>query len=66
MEELWDRVFNEDMLVGLDRIPDETIDLIIADPPYGLGKDYGNNSDKLDPEEYLRWSRQWINAIIPK
>ncbi|MFH0948258.1 MAG: site-specific DNA-methyltransferase, partial [Elusimicrobiota bacterium] len=34
--------------------------------PYCLGKDYGNNSDKLNPEEYLFWSAKWIDAVIPK
>lgn len=28
-------------------IPLESIDLIIADPPYHLGKNYGNNRDLL-------------------
>ena len=49
------RVFCEDALHGLARIPDAAVDLIVADPPYGLGKDYGNDSDKLDADAYLRW-----------
>jgi len=59
-------VFNEDMLLGINKIPDGVIDLIIADPPYCLGKDYGNDSDKLKPADYLRWSYKWIGAILPK
>lgn len=59
-------VTNEDALVGIDKIPDGSIDLILTDPPYCLGKDYGNDSDKLDPEKYLEWSKQWIDAAIPK
>lgn len=61
-----DRIFCEDAIAGLARIPDEAIDLIIADPPYGLGKDYGNNSDKLAAEAYLQWMQQWIDAALPK
>ena len=37
------RIYCEDVLQGISRIPDGTIDLLIADPPYGLGKDYGND-----------------------
>lgn len=66
LETLSDRVLNEDALAGLARIPDGAIDLVVSDPPYGLGKDYGNDSDKLDPEAYLQWSQQWIDAIVPK
>ena len=61
-----DRIFCEDALAGLARIPDGVIDVIIADPPYGLGKDYGNDSDKLDADAYLQWMEQWIDAAIPK
>ncbi|MGV8892836.1 MAG: DNA-methyltransferase [Burkholderiaceae bacterium] len=53
-------------MTGLARIPDGSIDLIVADPPYGLGKDYGNDSDKLDAAGYLAWSTQWIDAVLPK
>ena len=35
MEEYIDRIFNEDCLVGMDRIPDKSIDCIICDLPYG-------------------------------
>jgi site-specific DNA-methyltransferase (adenine-specific) len=66
IEKLLNRVLNEDALDGIDKIPDGSVDLIVTDPPYCLGKDYGNDSDKLDPEKYLEWSKQWINAAIPK
>ena len=60
------QVFCEDALAGLARIPDESIDLILADPPYNLGKDYGNDSDKLGTDAYLRWTEQWLDAALPK
>ena len=61
-----DQVFCEDALHGLARIPDGAIDLLIADPPYGLGKDYGNDSDKLATADYLQWMTQWLDAALPK
>ena len=60
------RIFCEDAIAGIDRIPDGAIDLIIADPPYGLGKDYGNDSDKLEAAEYLAWMTRWADAVLPK
>jgi site-specific DNA-methyltransferase (adenine-specific) len=60
------RVFNEDAINGLARIPDESIDLILTDPPYGLGKDYGNDSDKQGSSAYLGWMEKWIDAALPK
>jgi site-specific DNA-methyltransferase (adenine-specific) len=67
MQASWrNRVFCEDALAGLARLPDASIDLLLADPPYGLGKDYGNDSDKLEAEEYLAWMSQWIDLALPK
>jgi site-specific DNA-methyltransferase (adenine-specific) len=61
-----DRVFNEDALTGLARIPDASVDLILTDPPYNLGKDYGNASDQQSVADYLRWTAEWIDAALPK
>ncbi|TWI61797.1 site-specific DNA-methyltransferase (adenine-specific) [Pseudoduganella lurida] len=61
-----DKVFCEDALEGLQRIPDGTIDLILTDPPYNLGKDYGNGSDQQSEEAFLAWTERWIDAALPK
>lgn len=60
------KIFNEDVLSGINKIEDNSIDLILTDPPYCLGKDYGNNSDKKSSNEYLEWTYQWIDAVLPK
>lgn len=58
-------IFNEDCIEVLKSIKDNSIDLIFADPPYNLGKDFGNNSDKWDSvAKYLEWCQQWINECI--
>jgi site-specific DNA-methyltransferase (adenine-specific) len=66
MTEWINQVYCEDALTGLARIPDGSIDLILTDPPYNLGKDYGNDSDQQTVDEYLRWTEQWIDAALPK
>src|SRR3989338_5314114 len=60
------KIFNEDILLGIDKIENDSIDLIVTDPPYCLGKDYGNDSDQKSSEEYLNWTYQWIDAVLPK
>ncbi|KXK56382.1 MAG: DNA modification methylase [Chlorobi bacterium OLB7] len=42
-------------------IKSATIDLIVADPPYNLSKDYGNNSDNRSFEDYIAFTKQWIS-----
>ncbi|MDY3848545.1 MAG: DNA methyltransferase [Prevotella sp.] len=49
-----------DCLSELKSIKDNSVDLIIADPPYNVGKDYGNSSDKQDFEEYIEFTRNWL------
>ncbi len=50
-----------DCLKLIKEIPDESIDLIIADPPYNLGKDFGNDSDKWEEvQDWVSWSKKWI------
>lgn len=61
-----DRVFCEDALAGMARIPDGSIDLILTDPPYNLGKDYGNASDQQSVDDYLAWTERWIDVALPK
>lgn len=41
----------------------ESVDLVIADPPYNLGKDYGNDSDKKCFNSYLKFSKKWIYEV---
>jgi site-specific DNA-methyltransferase (adenine-specific) len=57
-------IFQEDCILGMAKIPDNSIDIVICDPPYNIGKDFGNNSDKQEMSEYLLWCDQWIKECI--
>ena len=46
-------------------ILDNSIDLIFADPPYNIGKDFNGRKDKWNSEkEYLEWCYQWFDLCI--
>lgn len=60
------RLIMGDALSELQRLEDGSVDLIIADPPYNLGKDYGNNHDIKGFEEYLEFSRTWVRLASSK
>ena len=49
-----------DALLELKKIPDNSINLIITDPPYNLCKDYGETKDNLEFEEYINFSKNWL------
>ncbi len=52
---------------ALSTIPDESVDLIFADPPYNIGKNFNGFKDKWESdEEYLKWCYQWLDLCIKK
>ena len=46
------------------------VDLILTDPPYNLNKNFGNDSDKLSLEAFLKISKKRIelcrDLLVPK
>ena len=57
-----------DALIALTTaIPDSSIDLIFADPPYNIGKNFHGRKDKWDTDkDYLDWCYQWLGRCIQK
>ena len=53
-----------DALQLLPTLESESAQIVIADPPYNIGKDFGNDSDKQPMEEYLSWCEQWIQECL--
>ena len=51
----------QDAIEGLKEIEDESVDCIIIDPPYNIGKDFGNNKRKQEINEYIEWCLQWYD-----
>lgn len=37
---------------------------VLADPPYNIGKDFGNASDKQTMTDYLTWCDKWIAECL--
>lgn len=47
------------------QINDQSADLIFADPPYNIGKQFSNFKDKWSSDEtYAQWCYQWLNECI--
>ena len=56
----WNEVNKLDCVEGLKSIEADSIDCIIADPPYNIGKDFGNNKTQQAIKEYADWCDTWI------
>lgn len=43
----------------------KSVNLIFADAPYGIGKNFGNDSDKWETiEAYTSWCKEWIDECM--
>src|SRR5207249_10002494 len=59
-------VYNTDCLNLFAALRDEVVHCAFADPPFNLGKDYGNGTEKDDlaQAEYLNWCHTWIDESV--
>ncbi|MBX2851797.1 MAG: site-specific DNA-methyltransferase [Phycisphaeraceae bacterium] len=42
--------------------PNDSVDLVFADPPYNIGFSYDQYKDTLDDDKYIAWTCDWIDA----
>jgi DNA modification methylase len=53
-----------DCLEGLRRLPEQSVDLAFADPPFNIGYDYDVYQDCRGTDDYLKWCRLWIDGVV--
>ena len=54
-----------DCLGVLKGMKSKSVNLIFADAPYNIGKDFGNNHDKWDSlQNYIEWCKAWLNECM--
>lgn len=62
-----DAVVNADLMNAIDDVEDESMNLIIIDPPYNLTKDYGKIEFKvMKDEKYEEYLRSWLPKVCRK
>jgi site-specific DNA-methyltransferase (adenine-specific) len=59
-----EKIICGDCVEELKKIPSGTIQCIIADPPYNIGKDFGTNQMKQQMDSYLSWCSLWIEECL--
>ena len=60
------KVFNADCFDLIAVMPDESLDLVIVDPPYGDGIGYGRNGKEILNNEDESINYRFLDAILPK
>src|SRR5258708_6856750 len=58
-------LFKGDCLKILPKIADASVDTVFADPPFNIGKEYGESvNDRKHDDEYLQWCYAWIDQCV--
>jgi site-specific DNA-methyltransferase (adenine-specific) len=58
-------IFHGDCLEVLPGLPDGSVDLVFADPPYNIGKRFAGFTDSWPSDaEYAAWCHKWLTQCI--
>src|SRR5207253_696973 len=59
------RIIRADNLDTMDEIMQSgtQFDLILTDPPYNVGKDFGNDTDKQDPLQFYNFLKPRVERV---
>lgn len=60
-------IWGDAVEVLAQHVEDDSIDLIFADPPYNIGKNFNGHKDKwATDEDYLSWCYKWLDLCSKK
>src|SRR6516225_10097962 len=57
-------ILNQDCIEGMKSLPDDFFNLIIADPPYNLDKDFGAWKETERRTEWKSWTHTWLAEAL--
>ncbi len=60
MKELLNKIICGDCIEILTKIKQPFADLIFADPPFNIGYKYDKYNDKIERNNYIAWTKDWM------
>ncbi len=64
MEKFQNQIIAGDCIELLNNAEEPFADLVFADPPFNIGYQYDKYHDKVEKNNYLAWSRDWMAACV--
>lgn len=64
VNKLKQEIINADCIEFMKTLESDSAQIVLCDPPYNIGKDFGNDSDKQKMNDYLIWCDNWINECL--
>ncbi|MBP5092812.1 MAG: site-specific DNA-methyltransferase [Abditibacteriota bacterium] len=66
MERVENKIIYGDMFDVCKRLPPESVDLLMADPPYNMDKSFGGEKfSGMRTDDYAKYTERWIKAVKP-
>jgi site-specific DNA-methyltransferase (adenine-specific) len=56
-------ILTGDCIEMMQALPEGSIDLAFADPPFNIGYKYDVYDDRKTVDDYLEWSKQWMTEV---
>ena len=57
-------IYHGDCVEGMKNLEDGEFNLVIADPPYNLNKDFGPWKEREHRAEWAAWMKQWLTETL--
>lgn len=58
------KIIQGDAIDIMKQIPDDSIDMTFADPPFNLRKKYNHYEDTKEVRDYLGWCNKWLYQMV--
>ena len=64
LSEFTNKIIKGDAIEVMKELPDDSIDITFADPPFNLKKSYEQYEDDKETQDYLAWCNQWLCQMV--
>lgn len=58
-----DMIYHLDSIEGMSELPEGSVDLVFAEPPFNDGTSCGRDRVRQTDDDYLQWSERWIREV---
>lgn len=64
MQKFKNKILCGDCIEILQKVPQPFADLVFADPPFNIGYQYDKYHDKVEKNNYIAWTEDWMRACL--
>jgi len=64
LSEYLNKIKDGDAIEVMKKIPDNSVDMTFADPPFNLKKSYDTYADDKETKDYLTWCNEWLCQMV--